>query len=232
VDFEFPNEDGEPYKSSGGEMVESELGMIPKGWEVKPLYDVANYTNGSAFKSKDYSSTGLPIIKIAELKSGITDTTGFTDKEMAEKYYIGSGDILFSWSGNPKTSIDVFIWHRGRAILNQHIFKVEPYKDNEIPYVYNLLRSFKSEFERIASNKQTTGLGHVTVKDLKQLKVAVPEKTIMEKYHDFSSAIFKKFMKGLEESLRIEETRDTLLPKLMSGEIRVPLDNGELRVDN
>ncbi|MDO5841255.1 MAG: restriction endonuclease subunit S, partial [Methanosarcina mazei] len=107
-------------------MQESELGEIPDGWEVKSLYDFAQYINGAAFKSEDFSSNheGLPIIKIRELKYGITPQTEFTKKEFDQKYRINNGEILFSWSGSPDTSIDIFLWTGGNGWVTTPITEV------------------------------------------------------------------------------------------------------------
>ena len=220
VDFEFPNEDGKPYKSSGGEMVDSELGMIPKGWEVKCIYDLAEYINGTSFKAKDYSEKGLPIIKIAELKNGVTDGTKFFSGEKDKKFYLKNGDILFSWSGNPDTSIDTFIWDKGDAILNQHIFKVIPKFDKGYAFTYLMLKYLKSTFTHIARNKQTTGLGHVTVKDLKELKIALCFSKIKE-FNEVAQPIVDLIFENNMNIEQLNKIRDSLLPKLMSGEIRV-----------
>ena len=222
VDFEFPNKEGKPYKSSGGEMVESELGMIPDGWELECIYNLAEYINGASFKSKDLGDKGLPIIKIAELKNGITDGTKFFNGEKDKKLYLKNRDILFSWSGNPDTSIDTFIWDKGDAILNQHIFKVVPNAKSGYSYVYILLKNLKSTFTSIARNKQTTGLGHVTIKDLKNLKVALNYEKINE-FNKTIDPIINKIINNNNSVRNITQLRDTLLPKLMSGEIRVPL---------
>lgn len=220
VDFEFPNEDGEPYKSSGREMVDSELGMIPKGWEVKCIYDLAEYINGTSFKAKDYSDKGLPIIKIAELKNGVTDGTKFFSGEKDKKFYLKNRDILFSWSGNPDTSIDTFIWDKGDAILNQHIFKVIPKFDKGYAFTYLMLKYLKSTFTHIARNKQTTGLGHVTVKDLKELKIALCFSKIKE-FNEVAEPIVDLIFENNMNIELLNKTRDSLLPKLMNGEIRV-----------
>ena len=191
VDFEFPNEEGEPYKSSGGEMFESELGMIPKGWEVSSLYDIADYINGTSFKKNEVNEfEGIPIIKIVEIKNGYSKSTSFYNgtTNKAKKYYLRKRDILFSWSGNPETSIDIFIWSKEQGILNQHIFKVEPY-DYSKSYIYFLLKNFKSVFMDIASNKQTTGLGHVTVADLKRLRTPIPNEEILSEFIKISDVI-------------------------------------------
>ncbi|MGL5622825.1 restriction endonuclease subunit S [Cetobacterium sp.] len=220
IDFDFPNENGEPYRSSGGKMVESELGEIPEGWKIDSIYELADYINGTSFKSNEYGDHGLPVIKIVELKNGITDSTKFCISDKDKKFHLKNGEILFSWSGNPQTSIDIFIWSLGKAILNQHTFKVVPYNQKMDSYIYFLLKYLKPNFCDIARNKQTTGLGHVTVKDLKNLKIAFNYEEIY-KFCEISQNIFKKLLDNQQEIQSLTEIRDTLLPKLMSGEIEV-----------
>lgn len=220
VDFEFPDEEGKSYKSSGGEMVESKIGMIPKGWKVESLYNIAEYINGTSFKTEEYSDRGLPIIKIAELKNGITDSTKFFKGERDKKFYLKNRDILFSWSGNPDTSIDTFIWYKGDAVLNQHIFKVVPKVQYGYYYTYVLLKSLKSTFTNIARNKQTTGLGHVTVKDLKELNIAISNINI-EEFNTLLNPIINRIINNFISIEYLSSLRDSLLPKLMSGEIRI-----------
>ena len=117
-------------------------------WEEQPLYEFAEYINGAAYRDFDFSSdnSGLPIVKIAEIKNGITDKTKFTNKQMEEKYRIGDGYILFAWSGSPDTSIDTSIWAHGEGWLNQHIFKVIPPDPSRKWFTYLLLKQFKEIF--------------------------------------------------------------------------------------
>lgn len=137
-----------------------------------PLYSLAKWTNGLAYKDFHFSTTGIPIIKIAELKNGITSQTQFTKDIFDESVRLNYDDLLFSWSGNPDTSIDVFRYRMNDGWLNQHIFKVIPQGVSK-DYLFYLLKSLQSTFAYIASNKQTTGLGHVTIADLKRLNVNV-----------------------------------------------------------
>ena len=140
-----------------------------------PLYSLADWKNGLAFKQSHFSEKGKPIIKIAELKNGITAQTAHTQLEFDETVHLTKGDMVFSWSGNPQTSIDVFWYDLVDGWLNQHIFKVTPKDNVDKRYLYYLLKYLKPQFTAIASNKQTTGLGHVTVKDMKELLVPLPE---------------------------------------------------------
>lgn len=194
-------------------------GVKPEEWIEKSVYDLAEYINGAAFKKNEYSTEGIPIIKIAELKSGITDSTQYCCIEKDEKYYFDNKAILFSWSGNPETSIDTFLWYRGKAILNQHTFRVVS-KYNAPAFTYFLLKYLKPKFTHIASNKQTTGLGHVTVSDLKRLQFSCSTDAI-EEFEKMSKSLFDMIYNTYVESNCLSKLRDVLLPKLMNGEIDV-----------
>ncbi len=148
--------------------------------KIYSLYDLAEWKNGLAFRKFDFSDTGKPVIKIAELKNGITASTAFTNGEYGDAVKLQKGDMLFSWSGNPDTSIDVFWYSLPDGWLNQHIFKITPKSIVDRKYLYYLLKYLKPQFTAIASNKQTTGLGHVTVKDLKEIFIELPSLSIQE----------------------------------------------------
>lgn len=222
VDFEFPNEDGEPYKSSGGEMVESELGMIPKGWEVKGLDEIAEFLNGLAMQKFRPAETekAYPVLKIKELRQGRTDeSSDLCSSNIDEKYIVKDGDIIFSWSG----SLLVDIWCGGICGLNQHLFKVTSNKFDEW-FIYQWNKYHLDRFDRIAKSKATT-MGHIKRKDLSDSKVLVPSDKMYLKAAQHQKYLFEK-MKFLKvEMKRLEKIRDSLLPKLMSGKIRVPLDS-------
>jgi type I restriction enzyme S subunit len=202
---------------------DSPLGKILKGWKMCTLYDCAGYINGLAFRNEDFSPErlGLPVIKIGELKDGITRQTKFTEVNLEQKYLIRSGDILFSWSGSPDTSIDIFVWTGENGWLNQHIFKIQIKRPLEKIFVYFLLRHFKSVFIEIARNKQTTGLGHVTAQDLKRLKTVFPPDEVLRVFNHTVEPFFEKAYTNRCETRTLAVTRDSLLSKLLSGEIRV-----------
>lgn len=143
-------------------------------WELATLYDLAEWKNGLAFKNICFSDSGKPIIKIAELKNGITEQTKFTKDNFDESVYLTKGDMVFSWSGNPETSIDVFWYDLPEGWLNQHIFKISVKDKVDRGFFFYILKYLKPNFTAIATNKQTTGLGHVTIGDLKNMKVRLP----------------------------------------------------------
>lgn len=204
--------------------VDATQSALPKGWTERALYDCADYINGAAFRNEHFSADrqGLPVIKIGELKDGITAQTKFCKLEREPKYRINSGEILFSWSGSPDTSIDTFIWTEGEGWLNQHIFKIQFKRPIEKFFVYYLLRHLKPVFIEIARDKQTTGLGHVTAQDLKRLKTAFPPDDLLQKFNCVVEPLFQKVYTNLHESRTLAALRDALLPKLLSGELRVP----------
>jgi len=200
----------------------SELGEIPSGWCASPVYELATYINGAAYRAFEPNEErrGFPIIKIAELKAGVTAQTRFSDVKMPDKYRIDNGDMLFSWSGNPDTSIDIFVWNQGPAWLNQHIFRVVPNSERERAFVLVTLRNFLPVFAEVARNKQTTGLGHVTVEDLKRLLAVRPPKPVLLGWNTLVEPLLARSFCLEGENNTLAGLRDTLLPKLISGELR------------
>ncbi|AJI55921.1 type I restriction modification DNA specificity domain protein [Francisella philomiragia] len=193
---------------------------IPKGWDSKSVYSIASFINGASFKSEQFSSDniGLPIIKIAELKKGITDQTNFTKEIQKDKYEIDNGSILYSWSGTPDTSLEVFKWYRGKAWLNQHIFKIEVSKYQNKYFVYYTLRNLKTTLVKLAEGKQTTGLGHITVSDLKELQLAYPNNDYMEQLTKALSAIYNFHSSLTIQIIKMSSLKEILLSKMATVE--------------
>jgi len=217
VHFEFPNEDGQPYKSSGGEMVDSELGEIPVGWHLRPLDEIANYLNGLALqKYPPENDDYLPVIKIRELNQGITAQTDKASYiNIPKEYVIDDGDILFSWSG----SLKVVIWGEGKGALNQHLFKVTSEEYPKWFYYYQTLK-FLPNFRQIAADKATT-MGHIKRSHLKESIVAVPPDNILKQADKILKPIIEQIINNKINSRYLSNIRDSILPKLMSGKIRV-----------
>jgi len=149
--------------------------VYPADWTRRSLYSLAEWVNGLAFRNIQFSQTGMPVIKIAEIKGGISGQTKFTEQTFDDSVHVRHGDLLFSWSGQPETSIDVFWWQGPEGWLNQHTFRVTPTKNIDPTFFYYLLRYLKPNFIGIARNKQTTGLGHVTKLDLENIEAAYPD---------------------------------------------------------
>jgi type I restriction enzyme S subunit len=217
IDFEFPNENGEPYKSSGGEMVESELGEIPSRWEIDSLDNIAEFLNGLALQKfpaeSDYEF--LPVIKIRELRQKDTSNSDKASVNIPEKYIIEDGDVLFSWSG----SLMIDFWTNGKGALNQHLFKVT---SKEYPkwYYYLWTKHHLTEFIAIAESKATT-MGHIQRQHLTNAKVLVPNGDIITNFSLVFEPIISKIIDNRIECVELIQLRDTLLPKLISGELEI-----------
>lgn len=181
------------------------------------LFDLATWKNGLAFKKIHFSETGVPVIKIAELNNGIGGTTAYTQQVFSEDVHINKGDLLFSWSGNPQTSIDVFRFNLEEGWLNQHIFKVTP--DEKVidrNYFYFLMKNLKPHFTQIATNKQTTGLGHVTIADIKRMSVIVPSLPVQKEIVSYIKPIDDKIELNNEINNNLEQQADTLYQAFFS----------------
>lgn len=202
---------------------DSPLGHIPNGWYTISLYDAAQWVNGAAFKNEDFCAAGhgLPVIKIAELKGGISTQTKWSQREAGPDKIIDTGDLLYSWSGSPDTSLEAFLWSGGRGLLNQHIFKVISQTAEEKRFIYYLLQYLRPVLVETARNKQTTGLGHVTIADMKRLLVCMPRTEVLAAFGRNVTPIFDKAFTNILESSTLATLRDTLLPKLLSGELRL-----------
>lgn len=218
VQFDFPNENGKPYKSSGGKMVYSEelKREIPEGWEVKSLSNIANYTNGIACqKYRPTDDNYLRVIKIKEMKEGFSEKTEKVKLNIPEKVKVYNGDILFSWSA----SLEVVLWTGGIGALNQHIFKVT---SAEMPkyYLYFELLNYLKHFKMIAELRKTT-MGHITSDHLKQSRVSIAKPDVIENFNKGITPIIDYIIKNQIQNQKLKETRDWLLPMLMNGQVRV-----------
>lgn len=195
---------------------DSELGEIPKGWEVRGIDEIARFLNGLAlqkFPPKDGRS--LPVIKIAQLRAGVTDGADAATADLDPDYIVEDGDVLFSWSG----SLECALWAGGRGALNQHLFKVTSSKYPKWLY-YLWIHQHLEDFRRIAAAKATT-MGHIQRHHLSEAKVVLPPPALIEAANRFIEPMVDVIPKHRVESRTLADIRDSLLPKLISGEIRV-----------
>lgn len=180
----------------------------------KPLSSFAEFINGKAF-TKGASGAGRVVVRIAELNSGIGNSTVFSDADVDDKHLARPGDILFAWSG----SLTLHRWYRDEAIINQHIFKVIP--SDGVPHwlIYELLRSKLRDFKLIASDKATT-MGHIQRKHLDEL-VLVPNDRSRDEIASIMDSLWQTALNAERENQTLATTRDALLPQLMSGNLTV-----------
>ena len=228
VQFDFPNEEGKPYKSSGGEMVWNERlkREIPKGWTYGSLLDIANYTNGLAcqkFRSTDENK--LPVIKIREMHEGISSDAEYVKADIPEAVKVYDGDVLFSWSA----SLEITLWAYGKGGLNQHIFKVTSKNDYPKSFYFYQLIDYIGNFKRMADARKTT-MGHITQDHLQQSIITLPSSTdITNQLESKLKPIFDKIVLNNQEIIKLTKLRDELLPLLMNGQVSVNYDLSHIR---
>jgi len=185
-------------------------------WEEKGLDDIADFLNGLPLQKYPYK-IGIPlyVIKIKELNNGFSKNTDICSSNVPHKYIVNFGDIIFSWSG----SLIVDIWKNGKGALNQHLFKVT---SNNYPkwFFYYWIKHHIVEFRIIAEAKATT-MGHIQRGDLAKANVFVPSKTELINMNTIMDPLIKKIEINNQQIQTLQKLRDTLLPKLISGEVKI-----------
>ena len=136
------------------------------------LGDICDFINGRAFKPSEWEKKGLPIVRIQNLNDENAEFN-FYSKDIEEKYIIDNNQLLFSWSGTPGTSFGAFFWNRGKAVLNQHIFKIIPKIDINIEFLKYLLNGNLNTI--ISKSHGGVGLKHITKSELEKIVVHIPE---------------------------------------------------------
>ncbi len=207
VNFNFPG--------ATGELVESELGMIPKGWKILPMDKIADFLNGLALQKypAENEYDYLPAIKIREMKNGISNSSDKVSKNLPAKYIVHDGDLLFSWSG----TLEIIFWVGGDGALNQHLFKVT---SNNYPiwFCYFWILQYIDKFKGIVEDKKTT-MGHIQRHHISEALCLIPDK--LDEIDEVMNPIIEKIINNQKEVILLTKIRDALLPKLMNGEIEV-----------
>ena len=220
VQFDFPNEEGKPYKSNGGAMVYNEKlkREIPQGWHCGTLLDIAEYTNGLACqKYRPTDDNKLPVIKIKEMHDGLSTDTEWVRADIPDGIKVFDGDVLFSWSA----SLEVMLWAYGNGGLNQHIFKVTSKNGYPRSFYFYQLVHYIGVFKQMAEARKTT-MGHITQDHLRQSTIALPPNVnIANKLEEKLCPIFNAIVKNSQEIMSITKQRDELLPLLMNGQASV-----------
>ena len=206
------------YEMFPGSMVESELGEIPEGWNLKPLDEIADFRNGLALQNHRpvNNEPRLPVVKIAQLRNGRVDGKEWAKGSITPECIIDDGDVIFSWSG----SLLVKVWCGGRAALNQHLFKVTSI---EYPkwFFLSWVEQHLKRFQGIATDKATT-MGHIRRHHLREVECVTPDNGFLNAVNNMFDSLFTKQVLNNIQSRSLVNLRDTLLPKLISGKLRVP----------
>ena len=216
--FEFQNKNGEPYKSSGGEMVESELGMIPKGWDIVNLSAIADILMGQSPKGTSYNEEGSGKV----FYQGRTD---FGDRFPIRRLFTTepkkmakTGDVLMSVRapvGDINLAYEDCCIGRGLCSIRS--------KNGHSSYMYYLMLSLKKKLD--IYNGVGTVFGSINKNALNNIIIVKPSDSVIEMFNKVAYNLDQQYLCLVKENRRLSIIRDTLLPKLMSGEIRVSLDN-------
>ncbi len=205
VNFNFPGFDGELADG------------LPKGWRTEPIDVSIEFLNGLALQKfpQQNELDYLPVIKIRELRQGITTSSDKAGSNIPKQYIINDGDILFSWSG----SLDVVIWCEGKGALNQHLFKVSSKVFPKWMYYY-WTKHFLPIYQSIAEGKATT-MGHIQRRHLTESMINVPDDKILKLADEVLSPLLERIIQTKIQTKTLTQLRDSLLPKLMTGKIEV-----------
>jgi type I restriction enzyme S subunit len=237
IEFEFPNENGEPYKSSGGEMGESELGEIPKGWAIGTLEDIIEFHNGYAFTSKELesesSSDSYHVFKMGHIKKGgglnAEGTKSYFSKAKTlklSKYVLKKGDLLMCMTdmkGNVALLGHTTLMNEDdKYIVNQRVGLLRPKNEMGIdyPYLYILTNSFDF-IEELRSRANSGVQVNLSTNEIKKSKILIAPKSINERFDLITKSFYDKIFEIINENQTLRNTRDYLLPKLISGELEI-----------
>lgn len=229
IDFEFPNADGKPYKSSGGAMVRSDLGNVPKGWQVGKLNDylslIIDYRGKTPKKLDcDWSMEGIPALSAKNIKNGkilVEQLVHFADEALYQKWMkdeLQKGDILLT-SEAPLGEV-YYLASDSKYILSQRLFSLRTKKQFSSAYLYFWLRSPEGQnlINRRATGSTVQGIRQ---SELRNVEVIIPEGETLENASDLWMSILGKIEANYQAINIITKTRDALLPKLISGQLRV-----------
>ncbi|MDB1696450.1 restriction endonuclease subunit S [Enterococcus casseliflavus] len=233
VDFEFPDENGNPYKSSGGKMVDSELGEIPEGWGIKKLGEISRIQNGYAFKSKDYIEYSVDnSVKVLRTLNINNDNLTINNKDLVylpefflkhhSNVVLNKFDTLFVMVGATIGKVGLVTDINLPSLQNQNMWRFRP----DFPHLSSvILRHYVIHSRNIAENWKTGSAREFYRKDsFSNIRLAIAENRILDKLNSMLQPIYELINKKNYENGQLEGLRDSLLPKLLSGEIELPED--------
>ena len=215
VQFDFPDQNGKPYKSAGGKMVYNpELKReIPEGWGVENLFNVAEVQYGYPFSTDYFNSTGegVPVIRIRDILGN--DTTNYSTEEVEDKYKINVGDVLIGMDGN----FHMNYWIKEDCYLNQRVVKVNSDKLPNMVLKYQIEPFIKLREKSVSR----TTVGHLSDKDLKAINVILPKEKYLSPIFERFENILKNIIINQQQNQQLIQLRDWLLPMLMNGQVKV-----------
>ena len=195
------------------ELVESELGEVPRGWEYKKLKDICKVLNGRAYKNTEFKEEGIPIVRIQNLTGG--GKTVFSDLDLPQDKLIEKEDFIYAWSA----TFGPYIWRGPKSIYHYHIWKMDV--DETIISRYFLYLTMFRKTESMKSAGTGSIFTHLTKVIMESQDVLIADNAINMLFKDRIDKIFKLISLKSDEIKNLENIRDTLLPKLLSGEVDV-----------
>ena len=220
--------DFEPFQD--GEFEESEFGMIPKGWRVGTLGDYVKIKSGYAFKSSWWESDGVPVIKIKDINNGTIDFSdiAYVSPEkinIAKDFIVSGGEVLIAMTGATIGKFGVVPKLEEPALVNQRVGKFF-LGDKPLSKIGFLYCNLKQEYvyNEIVSKGDGSAQPNVSPTGIESIKIVLPPVEIVDKFNYIVQKNFEKIIENYSNNSLIVNVRDTLLPKLMSGEIRVPIE--------
>lgn len=224
VDFEFPNNEGEPYKSSGGEMLDAELREIPKGWRICKLDELVTISKESCNPSKTPEDTFI-YYSISAYDNGEIPVEELGKNILSNKFIVKGNSILLC-KLNPRFPRCWAIWddNKKKSVSSTEFLVLIPRKVIYYSFIYRLLKSNYIQ-NYLQSHITGTSSSHQRVrpKDILELNITIPTEKILTKYHKVTSKTLIKIDSNKIQNKSLSHIRDSLLPRLMSGRIRVSI---------
>ena len=221
VQFDFPDENGKPYKSSGGKMVWNEKlkREIPEGWEVKSIFEVISVQYGFPFSTEQFTEerTNVQVVRIRDILEGTTSAYSLEDTD--EKYRLNEGDVLVGMDGN----FHMNFWHNNEAYLNQRCVRLRPYSDSGISSI-QILYSISPYIKAKEQSAKGSTVGHLSDKDLKGLCLVQSINTMHFNSRKTLDGLLSLIIRNKKEVLSLTKLRDSLLPLLMNGQVSINYD--------
>ena len=218
VQFDFPDENGKPYKSSGGKMVWNETlkREIPEGWEVNNIFDTLDIQYGFPFSTESFveEKTSIPVVRIRDILEG--SVSAFSTEEPDEKYKLANGDLLIGMDGN----FHMNYWHEDTSYLNQRSVRIRSKSNYNISTVQAMF-GLKPYIKAKEQNAKGSTVGHLSDRDLKEMSIILPKENFFFKPKELFDYILFKITSNKRQNINLQKQLDSLLPLLMNGQVSI-----------
>ena len=230
VQFDFPNAENKPYKTSGGKMVYNETlkREIPEGWEVKTIGDYCKSTGGFAFKSSWWTDNGMPVVKIKDIQEDYTINLSdlafvdISDKNIDDKFKAKPGDVLIAMTGATVGKYAIVPYTEKPLYVNQRVgyFNLGIKPEKKLPFLINSLNQkyFRESVFTLASGAAQPNISNEQINNIQLL---LPSKEIIELYNKVFEPYYSKILLNQKQNQELSALRDWLLPMLMNGQVKV-----------